>query len=268
MLIAETVFVLFTGSRLFVLHVGVLTAMAVSLTGKRLQVGWAVPVMVVFIVVVNPFIRTMRQAMRADTSEAPTTLDVASATMAYGGPTNNEDAVDELMSRGSAVSYLANTMCFSEMVGLGSSPLNGTTYADSTLLLVPKVIWPEKPPLPGADLVGVMNARLGVRPQDAVASPVAEAYLNFGYIGVFIAYVVLGLIGRVLWAFRMAYADSLSAGGVYLMSMTVFALFETHSTIGMLTGLRIPAVLILGILAYTAVNPARRLIDSNTVPNV
>ena len=258
-MLAESMYTLFTGSRLFVLHIAFFLAIAVSLLGHRVPMRWLALAGVVFVFGVNPLVYTMRQAVVADTVAKPTPIDVAGALLADSKGADHSQEFEELVTRGDAVSYLANSLCLME---LSNTPLlGGSTYAESILLLVPRFVWPEKPALPGADLVGVITTRIGGRPQDAVGSPIAEAYLNFGFIGVGVVFAALGLIGRALWRYRIRNSESGVALGLYMMSLTVFVLFETHSTIGILTGFRVPLAGMLALWAYTAAttSPAHRV---------
>jgi hypothetical protein len=85
----------------------------------------------------------------------------------------------------------------------------GRTYEDVPLLLVPRVLYPEKPTSQGRTRSRWL-IELGVQSSSsidtvAISLPAsAEAYWNFGWLGVFVVGVVLGLCVGSLFRIRIA----------------------------------------------------------------
>ena len=87
--------------------------------------------------------------------------------------------------------------------------LHGETLYLALLTWVPRFLWPGKPEMGGNTFVA---ENTGMRFSESAtfgAGPVFEFYVNFGYVGVFLGFVVLGLLVR--WIDRSA-AHALRTG--------------------------------------------------------
>lgn len=108
---------------------------------------------------------------------------------------------------------LANTLGFTRDEGFTW----GYQLLGAVLFWVPRVIWPTKPLDSGVE-VGQWMSSANVN----LSSPLwAEAWINFGAVGVVLAFALLGLLSRRLDAgFR---PDVLSAGSVGYLGVAIFS---------------------------------------------
>jgi hypothetical protein len=163
-------------------------------------------------------------------------------------------------------------MCMSEVEGVGL--LWGSTYAESLVMVVPRVLRPSKPTqLWGADMILVMESLSHIPERDGLGTPIMEAWIDFSYAGVGLAFLLLGCLARCLWHYRLRYRDSSARLGLYIFSMLPFFYFETHSTFGLLFLLRLPLTLMaavgaLDVLGVFRVPPGRaeRLRAASSLP--
>ena len=172
-----------------------------------------------------------------------TPLDVVRATFSSSPLTRDENAVKDTFKRASAGGYLADIICLTDRRIF--YPLEGTTFVGSIAIMIPRVLWKDKSISESTDMVAAMNANLSLPEQDAVGNPVMEGYINFLYPGVALVFVILGLVCRWLWAYRIKHQRSGAHLGLVLMALVPFFFFETHSTFGNFTLLRVPLLLIL-----------------------
>ncbi|MDF9752049.1 hypothetical protein [Arthrobacter sp. ES3-54] len=109
-------------------------------------------------------------------------------------------------------SMLANTLGFTRDEGLTW----GYQFLGALLFWVPRVIWPTKPLDSGVE-VGQWMSSANVN----LSSPLwAEAWINFGAVGVVVTFALLGLLSRRLDAgFRPV---ALSAGSVGYLGVSIF----------------------------------------------
>lgn len=94
--------------------------------------------------------------------------------------------------------------------GSDYQPAYGRTYVGAISLMIPRAIWPERPPTKVKEGTEVQYGRgmwvQGVFESSRVYGLVGEAMLNFGYFGIPLAFAVLGYtVGRL-----RAYLSSLS----------------------------------------------------------
>lgn len=71
---------------------------------------------------------------------------------------------------------------------------NGATLIILPLVLLPRFLWPDKPARGGSDF---MEAHTGLSLSDSASfgtGSVFEFYINFGYVGVFIGFLIMGLV--------------------------------------------------------------------------
>lgn len=125
----------------------------------------------------------------------------------------------------------------------------GGTIANAAIALIPRALWPEKPILGGgAASVGYYS---GVTYSGNTAVPtgnVMELYINFGTVGVFIGFAILGAIISYL-DFRVAsvlYRRDFLAYGQWLVPS--LGLMFPSNTIVMTFGLAITGVLTMKIV--------------------
>ncbi len=110
-------------------------------------------------------------------------------------------------------SMLANTLGFTRDEGLTW----GYQFLGALLFWVPRVIWPTKPMDSGVE-VGEWMSSVNVN----LSSPLwAEAWINFGVVGVVVTFALLGLLGRKLDAGFGA--GALSAGSVGYLGVAIFS---------------------------------------------
>jgi hypothetical protein len=93
------------------------------------------------------------------------------------------------------------------LVGRGVQYINGgnTTFAYGTTILqaalapIPRLLWPGKPTFAGSgDIVTLYTGQQFAQGTSVGVGQVLEFYLNFGSVGVFLGFVVLGIIIRVI----------------------------------------------------------------------
>ena len=110
-------------------------------------------------------------------------------------------------------SMLANTLGFTRDEGLTW----GNQFLGALLFWVPRVIWPTKPLDSGVE-VGQWMSSANVN----LSSPLwAEAWINFGVVGVIVVFALLGLLGKRLDA---GFGEgALSAGAVGYLGVSIFS---------------------------------------------
>lgn len=110
-------------------------------------------------------------------------------------------------------SMLANTLGFTHDEGLTW----GNQFLGALLFWVPRVIWPTKPLDSGVE-VGQWMSSVNVN----LSSPLwAEAWINFGVVGVIVTFALLGLLGKRLDA---GFGEGvLSAGAVGYLGVSIFS---------------------------------------------
>jgi hypothetical protein len=106
---------------------------------------------------------------------------------------DNLEAIDGRLNQntlvGAAVANLSNTGDYAR----------GSTLVDAALGLIPRIIWPSKPPSGGSgDLVNRFTGITFAEGTSVGVGPVLELYGNFGNAGVWIGFVVLGCLLKVI----------------------------------------------------------------------
>jgi len=76
--------------------------------------------------------------------------------------------------------------------------LNGKSLLLSLIAWIPRVFWPGKPQMGGNHFVAEHTGMTFSDSATFGAGPVFEFYVNFGYVGIFIGFVVLGYILRLI----------------------------------------------------------------------
>jgi hypothetical protein len=96
--------------------------------------------------------------------------------------------------------------------------LDGLTYQWALLALIPRAIWPDKPVIAGSG--GIVSYATGIYFAGGTSvgvGNVMEAFINFGRIGAYIFFIILGFVIRWL-DFRAFRAESLGNYQVFLGS--------------------------------------------------
>ena len=76
--------------------------------------------------------------------------------------------------------------------------LNGSTLFLALFSWVPRVLWPGKPEMGSNELVEAHTGMVFSERAVFATGPVMEFYINFGYIGIFLGFVLLGYLVRQL----------------------------------------------------------------------
>ena len=96
----------------------------------------------------------------------------------------------------------------------------GRTYLEIPAILVPKIIWPGRPQGPGIWYASRFYPRYAEAGGAYAFSPVAEAYLNFGPIGIVLSFVAVGAILGLLER-KLMYPCGLSIWAAVAYAVTV-----------------------------------------------
>ncbi len=75
---------------------------------------------------------------------------------------------------------------------------DGRTIINSAVAWIPRVIWPDKPTAGGSDFVTKHTGRRFAKGTSIAVGHVFEFYVNFGTLGVFVGFVLLGVFIRWL----------------------------------------------------------------------
>lgn len=76
---------------------------------------------------------------------------------------------------------------------------SGATIVDAALGFIPRILWPDKPAFAGSgSLTSLYTGQKFGKGTSVGVGQVLELYLNFGSIGVFLGFMVLGIIIRVV----------------------------------------------------------------------
>jgi hypothetical protein len=132
------------------------------------------------------------------------------------------------------LSRIENRLDQARIIGMAVDRLDGTedfgygeTFRDAALALIPRVVWPEKTVFAGSGDVVTRYTGLQYDHDTSVGiGQVLEFYINFGTIGVFAGFFVIGLILTVI---DMGAAYRLAAGdlkGFVLWYLPGFALLQ------------------------------------------
>jgi hypothetical protein len=101
----------------------------------------------------------------------------------------------------------------------------GDTLSGALVLLVPRIIWPEKPSFtPGADLAFLIASQEG---NSVSAGLFAEAYWNFGWLGIPFLMVPYGAILAILSRFAL----SVMRGGAWIYLPVLFLALKMGSRV-------------------------------------
>jgi len=118
---------------------------------------------------------------------------------------------------GAAVTALADIM---ERVPTSTPHVLGITYPQSFAVLVPQVLWPDRPLAAGEWYAATFYPSVWRAGGAFAFSPVAEAYLNFGYAGVLLLSCLFGsLVGE--GELRLARVRALSPWGIAAYALLV-----------------------------------------------
>jgi len=173
--------------------------------------------------------------------------------------------LEGLARRSTASGYLAAVM---DHRALSETPLLlGESYVGSAATLIPHVLWPEKDPTRSYDPLDESSRRFGLWGVDYIYTPITEAYCNFGLLGVLGAGILFGLFGR--WVIRnlelARRPRDAAVGLLMIICLRPLIVFETHSTIGGFSAVRVALVL---YLIVEILHRLRRVSAEKLVPAV
>jgi hypothetical protein len=127
----------------------------------------------------------------------------------------------------------------------------GATYAPIVATVVPRAIWPGKPLNDGAgQFFGHRYDFLD--PSDNIHDVnlpiITEGWINGGWVGVLISAVAVGALLRVVW--RRWIGDSGAPGNIVIGMAVVSAAVDQESSLGLMVGGVIHALVLFGVLEY------------------
>lgn len=141
---------------------------------------------------------------------------------------------------------------------LGSVPsrkpfFHGKTYLPISLIFVPRFMWRDKP---SVALGNDFAHEFGFYPKQNKVASVAmpyplEAWLNFGWWGIFLTPVLIGLIFRVLW--NIFCSDSVSPKSLLFGVLMVACSMHGESSAYILIGNLIQSLIVYAVLIYCLV---------------
>jgi hypothetical protein len=128
---------------------------------------------------------------------------------------------------GAAIEYMAHDRV---------SFANGQTIWQSILALVPRIIWPNKPFEAGGQ--GVVTRYTGIVFAEGTSvgvGQVMEFYINFGYMGIIVGFLVLGIIIGLLDKFAVARLKEGDWQGFALWFLPGLGLLQVGGSLGEMT---------------------------------
>lgn len=108
---------------------------------------------------------------------------------------------------------------FSEVIGpvQAQGYMLGETLVANLWVLVPRIVWPDKPSATGAK--NMIQERYGLREEDTMLTQPLELYANAGPVGVILGMIVIGLLYRAI--FQVSLLRYPGPEGVFLYSVTM-----------------------------------------------
>jgi hypothetical protein len=218
---------------LMVVSLGVLRK---NVTLKR---GAAVAaVMVTSISFLQPLVSHVRlvQAMRFESSTGGTLEQRVQILQSYFDPARtivDEQQVEQTLAR---ISYV-NVAAF--VIDQYERGFTGSSFDGGLTMLVPRFLWPDKPIfLPGADLWMLMT---GLEGNQVAAGVFAEAYWNYGWLGVVLSMALLGAI--LFWLSRLAISVMQREAWIFMPVLFM----------GMKMGVRIDGTFVVDVVGAAAI---------------
>jgi hypothetical protein len=144
------------------------------------------------------FREELREILWADSSgvtERASAIIGAFAKTEWLRPSNFE-SLDWLNTRLNQYVFVGKAIEYHELVG--GLKLYGESIFLAPLALVPRFLWPDKPEMGGSTLVATHTGMRFSESTTFGAGPVFEFFVNFGWVGIFLGFVVLGLIVRLI----------------------------------------------------------------------
>lgn len=130
-------------------------------------------------------------------------------------------------------------------------PLWGSSYAAAVFAFVPRAIWPDKPRGPGSlyaqNFLGEVREGLAVP-----VNPTAEAYWNFGFLGVIFLSALYGSLIRYAHNFYTARQENPFVLGAFVLFVTSF-----HISTDDLVAMQIAMALLLFVLGLALIFAVR-----------
>lgn len=131
----------------------------------------------------------------------------------------SDDVLDATLGTGNGFDAVRSTAIL-DRVPERADFLLGKSYAAAPFFFIPRAVWPDKPstslgPWVRTELFGVWSRNAGWPP-----GFVAESYVNFGYLGIFIMPFVIGVIMRAIYeTFRPLLGVSFQATVLYIAGL-------------------------------------------------
>jgi hypothetical protein len=257
----EFLFLFASGKRLPVIWFALVMAVCLAWMNCPVKITTLMAVTLLSIFVLHPVMLSMRTVADADPQQQEG-IGPARA-LSYEVPlavTSMDDNLDQeevgltgIARRTTASGYVASVM---DRLSSGrGSLLNGESYVESISMLVPHFLWAEKNPGGIYDPMERTSANFRLWNIDYVYTPITEAFCNFGTLGVLGLSVIMGLFGRFLWRQVQAYRADPALACVLALFLRPWVQFETHSTLGALSALRvcIPLFVVLLFVRRTSV---------------
>jgi hypothetical protein len=128
---------------------------------------------------------------------------------------------------------------------------HGVTYLPIVGTFVPRVLWPTKAPNDGSGQF--YGHRYGyLDPRDLSHSAnlpiVTEGWMNYGWLGIVLSAVVVGLVLRLIW--RTWIGDSNALGNIMIGMAVMATAVDQESSLGLWLGGVVHALVIYAVLAY------------------
>jgi hypothetical protein len=172
------------------------------------------------------------------------------------GPSEEAQEGVPLLHRVSLVQLLLQT----QTEAPGEVPyLYGSTYLQIPLLLVPRVIWPERPNT--SETLVQLNEHYGLLTRDTAESTsigwgmIAEANANFGFFGCIVVAVLLGGLLGIMQRLCGRY-PVLSARGMAGL-LTIYALLGMELSMAQFLTVLAQSCVALLVLTWTVMQPRR-----------
>ena len=106
----------------------------------------------------------------------------------------------------------------------------GQTVADALLMLVPRMAWPDKPVAVGGQALVRQYAGYGILSGSIAPGQLMEFYLNFGTLGVFFGFVLIGTIVGLLDKYCAAQLRQGNLLRFAMFMVPAFGLLESATT--------------------------------------
>lgn len=174
---------------------------AYLLVRQRLPLVWILAGIVFYVGFAYPYVTTWRQTGR---SQYHTRMEMAEEGFAllqsgdWIGTTDNSEAKDATLSLGR--NLLAVFSIIVSRTGVGTAPEGGATYLTAFGVMVPRVLWKDKPATSLGNMVGHKYNLIADEDNITNISPtlMGEMYMNFEGVGILLGMLVLGILAGII----------------------------------------------------------------------